>query len=644
MGLAALSDDRRSPASELGAAHEAVEANKWIPPIGTLVAVWVFLLSALPLEPDYPRLFAWACVFLVSFVFLPGFSWMPSQLLTRTASGVTRSAEIGHFIIGLNWGVLLFVDTASSRGLTYRWLVLAMIFAVSARAVGGTASLNGLGATVVYPMLLSTSLGLAAVHDFAVALGVLFFLVVLSTDLEDSRLRWFELSRLRRRAADSADRSAWIAAHDSLTGLLNRSGAKQELESWKQQRTTAMFVDLDHFKFVNDRFGHAAGDTVLSEAAERLRGVLRNDDLIARIGGDEFFIVLHGELPDEEVDHLADRLIDELEQPIALTHGDEALISASVGICAVDSDPFDADLLMSQADKAMYVAKRRGRRRAQRFADDIDSELSKRAKLEVALRRDVRDGNLEAYAQPVFSLETGDVDFIELLARWQTVEGETISPDVFIPMAEEIGLIGEVTGLLLRKAGEALEIWRDDPLLADAKVSVNVSPVQVAQGGMAESIFAALERFKIEPGRVIVELTESSMLPEIAQSVTLFEELCDRGLTLAVDDFGSGYSSLGQLLALPVSIVKIDKALISEIERSSNQVQILGAIRSLAMALGREVVVEGVERGEQLDLLRELGIDAAQGYGLCQPMPIEVVADAVADAAGATSLPAERAS
>lgn len=604
--------------------------NRWITPAGTTAAITLYFLCVLPLGPDFSRLAIWASFFLFGLVLMPTFGWMPTWFRELSRSGVSRGSELGHLLVGINWGLALFVDVPSSRDLGFRWITLAVIFAVSAGSVGGTSSLNGLGARILYPMLLGTALGLTAVRDFAVALGVLMFLFILSTDLEDSRARWSELSRLRLAASASADKSAWIAAHDSLTGLLNRSGAKAELSTWDKHVTTAMFVDLDHFKFVNDRFGHAAGDIVLAEVAQRLQRVLRAEDLIARIGGDEFFIVLHGDLPDAEVDSLADRLIAELEQPITLDGSDEALISASVGIGSVDHEPFDPELLMSQADKAMYVAKRRGRRRAQRFADDIDAELSKRAKLESALRRDVRNGKLEAYAQPVFCIETGKICFVELLARWQTDEGENVSPDVFIPLAEEIGLIGEVTALLLEKAGDALKTWQHDPVLSQAKVSVNVSPVQVAQGDMLETVVAALERHSIQPQQVVVELTESSMLPEISRSAELFEALSDLGVELALDDFGAGYSSLGQLLSLPVTVVKIDKSLTSEIEAdNTNQVQILAAIRSLATALGREVVVEGVEDMEQLDLLRALGIDLAQGFGLCPPVKVGELAEAI---------------
>lgn len=622
MSQSAALDERRQRAPVVAEGDHPVQFNRWIAPAGTCAAVTLFLICVLPLRPDFGRLSVWAAFFLVGLGLMPRFSWTPLRLAERSKSGVSRGTEIGHLLVGINWGLLLFVDVEASRDLTYRWIVLAIVFAVSAGSVGGSSSLNGLGAKVLGPMLIGTALGLTAMRDFAVALGVLTLLFILSTDLEDSRERWSELSGLRRAASASADKSAWVAAHDSLTGLLNRAGAKAELSDWGSHPTTAMFVDLDHFKFVNDRFGHAAGDTVLVEVAERLRGVLRNDDLIARIGGDEFFIVLHGELPESEVDSLATRLIAGLELPIKLDNGEEALVSASVGIGFVDHEPFDPELLMSQADKAMYVAKRRGRRRAERFVDDIDSELTKRADLESALRRAVRDGDLEAYAQPVFCLVSGDVEFVELLARWHHEDGETIDPDVFIPLAEEIGLIGEVAGLLLEKAGEALETWKHVAVLANTKVSVNVSPVQVAQGDMLETVAAALEMHNIEPERVIVELTESSMLPAIEQSAELFEALCDLGVSLAIDDFGSGYSSLGQLLSLPVSIVKIDKSLISEIEANPNQMQILGAIQSLAAALGRDVVIEGVERVEQLDLLRSLGIELAQGFGLCPPVKI----------------------
>ena len=289
------------------------------------------------------------------------------------------------------------------------------------------------------------------------------------------------------------------------------------------------------------------------------------------------------------------------------------------------------------ADHAMYRAKRTGRRRVVQFDQELRSEIHERSGLETRLRQAIRENTLSADGQPIFNIETGEIRAVELLARWRLPGGGSVPPSVFIPLAEDIGLIGDLTRSMLRIAGTMLQVWAEDPLLRHARISVNVSAVEFVRGRLVESVADTMTEFEIRPGRLVLELTESQHLGDNAIGVEQFHVMRAMGVRFAVDDFGAGYSSLDQLLSLPIDWVKLDMSLIGELGIDPRQTALLRSIHSLASVVGQSVVVEGLETQAQLDELRRIGATHAQGYLLSRPVPIEELPAHVAGLGSSTN-------
>ncbi len=392
-----------------------------------------------------------------------------------------------------------------------------------------------------------------------------------------------------------------------------------------------LFVDLDRFKEVNDNLGHAAGDHVLVESAERIKSSLRSTDLLGRFGGDEFCILLDAGGNEAGADRIARDIIAVLERPFSGPWGPELIeISASIGIATVAPAEATPERLMLDADFAMYEAKRLGRQRAVRFGSELEAEMNARLGLKTDFRRLIRDGLLQADAQPVFSVQTGQVTGIELLARWRQPDGTVVPPSMFIPLAEELGLISGVTDLMLRAAGRQLRAWEGDPELGTAKVAVNVSGADLEDGWLLKAVRETMAEFGIGPDRLILELTESLDVDGSADDVAQFNALRKLGVQIAIDDFGTGYSSLESLMSFPVDFVKLDASLIARLGDDPRQIVVMRSITNLASVIGQQVVVEGVETFQQLDELVRLEASYIQGYLLCRPVPAESLAAHVA--------------
>jgi len=316
------------------------------------------------------------------------------------------------------------------------------------------------------PMYLVAAPALIVAGQPVPAVALVTFVAIVLRDIKINSALWTELIALRVHANRVADENEWAANHDDLTGLFNRSGMMQRLTQQANETVRpvrVMFIDLDHFKEVNDRFGHEGGDRVLVETAQRLRRSLRASDDVGRLGGDEFCVLLGPDHDDAASVRLANRIIDVLEQPMQGAGDEDAYISASIGIAALDPAEATAQRLLRDADHAMYEAKRTGRRQVVRFNEALRSQFEERSGLETSLRRAIRDGSIRADAQPAFSVETGEIRAVELLARWQLPSGSMVPPSTFIPLAEDIGLIGDLTRRMLGIAGETLASWSSDP-------------------------------------------------------------------------------------------------------------------------------------------------------------------------------------
>ena len=432
-------------------------------------------------------------------------------------------------------------------------------------------------------------------------------------------------SAVERNRADEEVRHR--AMHDPLTGLPNRALALDRLEGALARRrrdgraVAVLLADLDQFKLVNDSMGHQAGDDLLVALAPRLHDAVRPADTVARLGGDEFLVVCEQLEGAHEAIRVAERVAQAINQPIVLAAG-EHFITASIGIAVAESaDANPADLLRD-ADAAMYRAKERGRGRYELFDDLLRKRVLLRLRTENELRRGIEQGQLRVVYQPVVELEGGTVTAVEALVRWQHPERGLIEPVDFISVAEDSGLIGALGEWVLTTACRDGAAWqrrfqRAEPLL----VCVNTSPRQLANGAFPAQVADIMDRQGLAPGSLALEITESVLMEEAHAPVTVLASLREYGLRLMLDDFGTGYSSLSYLRRFPLDVLKIDRSFIAGLGRDEEDSAIVAAIVQMARALGLTVVAEGVERPEQLERLRELDCDRAQGRLIAEPMP-----------------------
>ena len=422
------------------------------------------------------------------------------------------------------------------------------------------------------------------------------------------------------------------ATHDALTGLPNRLffmnhlGRALELSSRSPEfRVSVLFIDLDRFKYVNDSLGHLVGDELLKQISSRLRNCLRPSDTVARLGGDEFTILVQGSYDVMEVTRIADRIQKEFDTPFNIA-GHEVYSSASIGILHAAEQHLSSEDVMRDADTAMYQAKRAGKARHEVFDERMHNAAREILRLETDLRRAVEREEISVWYQPIYDLESGLIGCFEALARWEHADLGPIAPGKFISLAEEIGLIARLSEQVLRRAcsdiGSLTEMLPEGDRQA---VSVNLSCRQFAQSCLVENIGTILAETGFSPKRLKLEITESVFFEHQERAVVMLNELREKGIEINIDDFGTGYSNLGYLKKLPVSALKIDRSFISMIDPSGQNSEIVHAIITLARNLGLAVIAEGVETQAQLDVLKQLQCERAQGYLFAKPMPLETL-------------------
>ena len=417
----------------------------------------------------------------------------------------------------------------------------------------------------------------------------------------------------------------FLANYDTLTNLPNRTLLSERLSQAivnarrHDTKVAVLFLDLDRFKDINDSLGHAAGDRILRASAARLREVAPANATVARLSGDEFTIVLeHVRTPDEG-DALARDIIRAFDAPLTVENRRDILISPTIGISLYpDHGQVPTDLL-KHADTAMYQAKAAGRHTFLRYTEQMEWEIRQRATLSGELRKVLENGELRLVYQPRLSLTTGKITGVEALLRWEHPQLGEISPERFIPLAEESGMILPIGEWVLREACCTLKRWRQHGLQA-LTMSVNVSALQLLRGDLAGLVARLLEELSIPADQLELELTESVVMSNAEQNAGTLHTLRGLGVLLAVDDFGTGYSSLAYLKRLPITTLKIDKAFIDDIPTSSDDQAITTSIIAMARSLGLTVVAEGVEQQAQADFLRTQHCDEIQGYWLSQPL------------------------
>ena len=424
------------------------------------------------------------------------------------------------------------------------------------------------------------------------------------------------------------------ANHDLLTGLPNRILLNDRIEQGLARAArlgyylTLVFIDLDNFKFINDGLGHVAGDELLKSIAARLAGSLRSSDTVARVGGDEFVLVLSDHYRISTVISLLERVLNEIRRPVMLA-GREFQVGASLGVAMFPDDGEDAQSLLKHADIAMYAAKKRGRNNFQFFTHDLNRIADERLNLEAAMRVALERNELSVHYQPKVDA-TRRIVGVEALARWTHAELGVIGPDRFIPVAEESGLIMPLTLAILRRAFTDARQWnegRATPLL----VAVNLSPLLFLGDDVVERILAVLDEVGLPPTQVELEITETVFLGDGTRAVSILAEFKARGFRLAMDDFGTGYSALSYLRRFPLDIIKIDRSLVTGLEQEEEVAMIARAAISLGKSLHKTVVAEGVENAAQFDFLRRNGCDEFQGYLLSRPLPAAQITALLAD-------------
>ncbi|WP_146251987.1 putative bifunctional diguanylate cyclase/phosphodiesterase [Xylanimonas oleitrophica] len=420
-----------------------------------------------------------------------------------------------------------------------------------------------------------------------------------------------------------------IAMRDPLTGLPNRRmldehGTRLLATGTDPARVAVLYADLDGFKQVNDTLGHKAGDELLVAFARRLDGCVRPQDLIGRLGGDEFAVLLT-DIDPEEATAVADRVVVAAQEKFTV-EDHRVEVSASVGIALGSELTGDEpvygvlDELLERADRAMFRAKRAGKSRVARWLRVEEAGApGRRATLRRRLEHAIAHGDLHLHFQPKLDLRTGRVESVEALLRWTDEELGVISPGEAIPVAEVTGQIVALGEWVLRAACAQARAWQDAG--RDWAVAVNVSPVQLAEPGLPEQVLAALEEAGIPPRLLQVEVTETAAIADLPLAIEQLHRLQEAGVSVHLDDFGVGYSSLGRMRSLPVSTLKIDQSIVSRIDSDEADAQLLSGVIKAAHTMGLTVVAEGVERTSQLDRLRELGCDVAQGYLISRPRP-----------------------
>ena len=424
------------------------------------------------------------------------------------------------------------------------------------------------------------------------------------------------------------------ALHDPLTGLPNRTLLLERASHWldRAQRTVntaaVLFVDLDHFKVVNDALGHELGDQLLRTVARRLRGALRPSDTVARVGGDEFVVFCESIESEQEALTVAKRLAATLDDPFQLG-GHNHRVTASIGI-AVWERGATAEVMMRNADAAMYRAKERGRARFELFDAGMRQWSESWLTMEAELTRAMEEGELRNVYQPIVEPSDGRVVGFEALVRWHHPERGVVPPMDFIPVAEQIGMIVPLGHAVLREACEEAARWPDRADGTPLRISVNLSPRQLSDPGLVDSVNAVLLVTGLAPDRLSLEITESAFSDDPARALDVLKRLKELGVRLELDDFGTGYSSLTYVRMFPIDALKIDRSFVQGVCRSPEDAAIVAAVVSMGRALGVNVVAEGVESEDQARVLQELGCTLAQGFLFSRPVPAEALPGLVA--------------
>ncbi|WP_144509444.1 GGDEF domain-containing phosphodiesterase [Bacillus sp. FJAT-22090] len=425
--------------------------------------------------------------------------------------------------------------------------------------------------------------------------------------------------------AEEKEQIYYLAYHDHLTGLWNRRALKEHLRDILVAANNAsseiaiMRIDLDRFKLINESLGYNYGDELLKKIADRLSLFINKSCNLYRQSGDEFVFILKSKTR-EETSLFAESMLSELSKPIYLDH-QEYFVTASIGISMYPFDGKNLDELLIKADQALYVAKDRGRAHYRYFQEEMNLSFPNEALMESHLRRAIEKEELSIHYQPQVNLITGEINSFEALLRWNNRKFGYVSPMQFIPLAEESGMIMRIGDWVLEEVCKQLAYWQKKGY-RPVRIAVNISPKQFKQENFAVNIREKINKYGISPCSLEVEITESAMT-DMQDTLTMLKELKDIGVVISIDDFGTGYSSLSYLKKYPIDIIKIDQSFIKDMELDEKNAAIATTIIQLAHSLGMEVIAEGVEKDQQVEMLKSANCQKAQGYYFSRPVPID---------------------
>jgi diguanylate cyclase (GGDEF)-like protein len=414
------------------------------------------------------------------------------------------------------------------------------------------------------------------------------------------------------------EKVSYMAHYDGLTDLPNRFMFHENLyhELCRDRPVALLFMDLDHFKAVNDTLGHGTGDKLLQAAARRIEALVGKRAMLARLGGDEFAILLTGARV-KEAEAVAAKVIKGLSDSFSLGDHD-AVVGATIGIALAPEDGNDVESLLRSADLALYAAKARGRNRAMRYEPGMDETAQERRMLEMDMRGALGKGEMCLHYQPLVDTNSGETTGYEALVRWVHPTRGIVMPSTFIPIAEDTGLIVQLGEWVIRQAVGDMKSWP-----SHLGVSVNLSPAQMRSPGLISTVLSAIASNRIDPARLCMEITETVLMQDSDANIQTLHKLREIGVQIALDDFGTGYSSLNYLRSFPFSKIKIDRCFVSEIDSREDCRAIIRSVVSLANSLGMSTTAEGVEREEQIEHLRREGCGEVQGFLFSQAVPVE---------------------
>lgn len=454
---------------------------------------------------------------------------------------------------------------------------------------------------------------MAASTQWLLSISTIFFLIPAVKALDSAR-------QVRMNEVELRTTLTYQARNDSLTGLLNRVGLAEQFSGLPPGPKAAMFVDLDRFKEVNDRLGHTVGDELLEQVGHRvLKVISHRSHLLARLGGDEFFLVLPG-CPLQDLLAIADTILQTLEQPFTVT-ASQAYISASIGTATASADVADLEQLIKDADQAMYRAKQTGRRRVIYYDESLHQDTQERLGLESSLRQAVAEKKIVAWGQPIIDYQTGSIAKVELLARWQ-LDQKNIPPDLFIGIAANIGLTSDIAKQMVSQAQKCLHQWQKIPALKETCITVNVESQDLVEGLIVDYLENLVFTEQIDPAKLILEITERGLIEAESKARFQIDRLHTLGVRVAIDDFGAGYSSLRSVMTLPVDLLKFDRSLVAGATQDQRMKNVLSAMVEMADSFKITVIAEGIEKPEDIEVMKQLKVHLLQGFYCATPMPL----------------------